>query len=111
MARRKTPHSAFHNLLRDIFWHMVLYFVYFSTLILWIRIIGGFGVRAQGNRGVIINNTKFDDLNTIQHLQTQQIVNSTAVISSINSKVIVFFSLSRKSVSMTIIRPEEFLFF
>lgn len=73
--------------------------------------MGAFGVRAQGNRGVIINNTKFDDLNTIQHLQKQQIVNSTAVISSINSKVIVFFSLSRKSVSMTIIRPEEFLFF
>lgn len=56
--------------------------------------IGSLGVRAQGNRGVIINNTKFDDLNGIHPTQMHQInttVPSATIASTIDSKVIVYF--------------------
>lgn len=76
--------------MRDIFWHIVLYFVYFSTLIIWIRLIGAVGVRAQGNRGVIINNTKFDVLNGVQQINTTILPTITFLNTS---KVIVFFIL------------------
>lgn len=84
--------------MRDVFWHIVLYFVYFSTLVIWIRLIGAVGVRAQGNRGVIINNTKFDGLNGVQYIQKQQI--NTTILPTITflntSEVIVFFSIENR---------------
>lgn len=94
MPRRKNQtHSAFFNFMRDVFWHIVLYFVYFSTLVIWIRLIGAVGVKAQGNRGVIINNTKFDVLNSVQYIQKQRI--NTTILPTITflntSEVIVFY--------------------
>lgn len=57
------------QLVKETLWNLVLYFIYFFTLLFWIRFIG---VSAQGNRGVVINNQKFDDSSGIQYAQTHQ---------------------------------------
>lgn len=44
--------------IRQTLRNLVLHFIYFFILLFWMRLIV---VNAQGNRGVIINNQKFDD--------------------------------------------------
>lgn len=61
--------TAIVQLVKETLWNLVLYFIYFFTLLFWIRFIG---VSAQGNRGVVINNQKFDDSSGIQYAQTHQ---------------------------------------
>lgn len=58
------------NFIQKTQWNLVLYFFYFFTLLFCVR-IGG--VCAQGNRGVIINNQKFEDSSDIQYSQPPQL--------------------------------------
>lgn len=78
--------SAF-DLAKGTLWNVVLYFVYFFTLLFWLRLIG---VDAQGNRGVVINNKKFDDSSGVHYAhQTNHSSQST-------TQVIIYCKNNRK---------------
>lgn len=70
MLHRKNIISSPLDLIKESLWNLVLYFIYFFTLLFWIRFIG---VSAQGNRGVIINNQKFDDSSGVQYAKSPQL--------------------------------------
>lgn len=95
MLRRISAKLFSLDLIKKTLWNVVLYFIYFSTLLFWMRLIG---VNAQGNRGVIINNQKIDDSSGIHNLQSQQIFTSipTKIISSSTSQVIYFIVKASK---------------
>lgn len=62
MSHRKNINTSSLDLVKETLWNLVLYFIYFFTLLFWVQFIGLVNpVSAQGNRGVIINNQKFDD--------------------------------------------------
>lgn len=77
------------DLIKQSLWNVVLYFIYFSTLLLWMRLIG---VNAQGNRGVVINNQKIDDSSGIHSIKSEQPIHptiATKITLSTTSQVII----------------------
>lgn len=64
MFRRTNSCFSVIDFMKKALRNIVLYFIYFFTLLFWLRLIG---VNAQGNRGVIINNQKFDDSSGIHY--------------------------------------------
>lgn len=87
MLQQKNTKSPLDSVKATI-WNLVLYFFYFYTLLFWMRFIG---VCAQGNRGVVINNQKFDDSSGIQYVQTNSIstLKPSTVVPSVTWQVII----------------------
>lgn len=87
MLQRKSTKSPL-DIVKETIWSLVLYFVYFFTLLFWMRFIG---VCAQGNRGVVVNNQKFDDSSGIQYVQTNTVttLKPSMVAPSVTSQVII----------------------
>lgn len=95
MLRRISTQLSYFDLVKQTLWNVVLYFVYFSTLLFWMRLMG---VNAQGNRGVVINNQKIDESSVIhQHVQQSQPIYpsiATKFVSSSTSQVIICYQES-----------------
>lgn len=88
MKRRFKTNSPALVLCKETLWNVLVYFIYFFTLLFWMRLIG---VCAQGNRGVIINNQKFDDSSGSQSVQTHQNLSiSSNVVSLVTTQVIIY---------------------
>lgn len=79
MLLRKNHNSFGIHVVKEFLWNLVLYFIYFFTLLFWIRFIG---VCAQVHRGVIINNQLFDDSSGIEKLHSTNAVHSFNISSS-----------------------------
>lgn len=92
MLRRKSPTSL--NLKKQTLRNAIFYFVFLVILLFWEHICG---VNAQGNRGVIINNQKFNDSSgthyepSTKHVNQMNLLNQTKHFSSSTSKVIIIF--------------------
>lgn len=81
-------------------WNLVIYFIYFFTLLFWMQFIGLVNpVSAQGNRGVIINNQKFDDSSGGQYAarphRTSTFKPPIFVSTTSTTQVIIFYRLKK----------------
>lgn len=94
LRRILSRESSALDLAKGTLRHVVFYFVYFFTLLIWFGLIG---VDAQGNHGVVINNKKFDDSSGTHYAhQSQQNIETTSTkfVSSVTTKVIIYRKIS-----------------
>lgn len=88
MLRRKSPTSL--DLNKQTLRNAIFYFIFLVILLVHIC-----GVNAQGNRGVIINNQKFNDSSgthnepSTKHENQMNLLNYTQLFTSSTSKVII----------------------
>lgn len=92
MLRQTKIKSSLLDLIEKVFFDVVLFFIYFLTILSSIQVIG---VNAQGNRGVIINNQKFNDSSGIQYVLAQQ-NNSTKLTTfmALSTTQVIFLDVS-----------------
>lgn len=76
MLQRKHYSSIGLHLVKASLWDLVLYFIYFFTLLFWIQFIG---VCAQGNRGVIVNNQKVGAAKPLNEDESPAVFPSTTI--------------------------------